>query len=191
MPKARLEAFSDAVIAILMTIMVLELTIPHGADWAALRPLVPVFVAYVLSFVNLGIYWNNHHHMLFVAHRINGKILWANLFLLFSLSLFPFTTGWMGENEFAAVPTASYGLVSLMAAISYFILQSAIKAEHGPDSKLAVALGKDAKGKVSPIMYLAAIPLAFVNKWIAFSLYVAVALMWLIPDRRIEATLER
>ena len=191
MPKARLEAFSDAVIAILMTIMVLELTIPHGADWAALRPLAPVFVAYVLSFVNLGIYWNNHHHMLFVAHRINGKILWANLFLLFSLSLFPFTTGWMGENEFAAVPTASYGLVSLMAAISYFILQSAIKAEHGPDSKLAVALGKDAKGKVSPIMYLAAIPLAFVNKWIAFGLYVAVALMWLIPDRRIEATLER
>jgi uncharacterized membrane protein len=191
MPKTRLEAFSDAVIAILMTIMVLELTIPHGADWAALRPLAPVFVAYVLSFVNLGIYWNNHHHMLFVAHRINGKILWANLFLLFSLSLFPFTTGWMGENEFAAVPTASYGLVSLMAAISYFILQSAIKAEHGPDSKLAVALGKDAKGKVSPIMYLAAIPLAFVNKWIAFGLYVAVALMWLIPDRRIEATLER
>jgi uncharacterized membrane protein len=156
-----------------------------------LRPLVPVFVAYVLSFVNLGIYWNNHHHMLFVAHRINGKILWANLFLLFSLSLFPFTTGWMGENEFAAVPTASYGLVSLMAAISYFILQSAIKAEQGPDSKLAVALGKDAKGKVSPLMYLAAIPLAFVNKWIAFGLYVAVALMWLIPDRRIEATLER
>lgn len=191
MPKTRLEAFSDAVIAILMTIMVLELTIPHGADWAALRPLVPVFVAYVLSFVNLGIYWNNHHHMLFVAHRINGKILWANLFLLFSLSLFPFTTGWMGENEFAAVPTASYGLVSLMAAISYFILQSAIKAEHGPDSKLAVALGRDAKGKVSPIMYLAAIPLAFVNKWIAFGLYVIVALMWLIPDRRIEATLER
>jgi uncharacterized membrane protein len=191
MPKTRLEAFSDAVIAILMTIMVLELTIPHGADWAALRPLAPVFVAYVLSFVNLGIYWNNHHHMLFVAHRINGKILWANLFLLFSLSLFPFTTGWMGENEFAAVPTASYGLVSLMAAISYFILQSAIKAEQGPDSKLAVALGKDAKGKVSPIMYLAAIPLAFVNKWIAFGLYVAVALMWLIPDRRIEATLER
>jgi uncharacterized membrane protein len=191
MPKTRLEAFSDAVIAILMTIMVLELTIPHGADWAALRPLAPVFVAYVLSFVNLGIYWNNHHHMLFVAHRINGKILWANLFLLFSLSLFPFTTGWMGENEFAAVPTASYGLVSLMAAVSYFILQTAIKAEHGPDSKLAVALGKDAKGKVSPIMYLAAIPLAFVNKWIAFGLYVAVALMWLIPDRRIEATLER
>ena len=191
MPKTRLEAFSDAVIAILMTIMVLELTIPHGADWAALRSLVPVFIAYVLSFVNLGIYWNNHHHMLFVANRINGKILWANLFLLFSLSLFPFTTGWMGENEFAAVPTASYGLVSLMAAISYFILQSAIKAEHGPDSKLAVALGRDAKGKVSPIMYLAAIPLAFVNKWIAFGLYVVVALMWLIPDRRIEATLER
>jgi uncharacterized membrane protein len=191
MPKTRLEAFSDAVIAILMTIMVLELTIPHGSDWAALRPLVPVFVAYVLSFVNLGIYWNNHHHMLFVAHRINGKILWANLFLLFSLSLFPFTTGWMGENEFAAVPTASYGLVSLMAAISYYILQSAIKAEHGPDSKLAVALGKDAKGKISPIMYFTAIPLAFVNKWIAFGLYVVVALMWLIPDRRIEATLER
>jgi uncharacterized membrane protein len=191
MPKARLEAFSDAVIAILMTIMVLELTIPHGEGWTALRPRLPVFFAYLLSFVNLGIYWNNHHHMLFATHRINGKILWANLHLLFWLSLFPFMTGWMGENEFAEVPTAFYGLVSLLAAISYFILQSAIKAEEGPDSKLVAALGRDIKGKISPVLYLLAVPLAFVNRWIAFGLYVVVALMWLVPDRRIEATLER
>jgi uncharacterized membrane protein len=190
MPKARLEAFSDAVIAIIMTIMVLELGIPHSADLEALSPLLPVFLAYALSFTNLSIYWNNHHHMLFTAERTNGKILWANLHLLFWLSLFPFMTGWMGENEFAAVPTAFYGLVSLFAAIAYYILQTAIKTEHGPESVLEQALGRDLKGKASPIIYLAAIPLAFVNRWISFGLYVAVALMWLVPDRRIEATLE-
>jgi TMEM175 potassium channel family protein len=191
MPKARLEAFSDAVIAIVITIMVLELRVPHGADRAALRPLVPVFLAYMLSFVNLGIYWNNHHHMLFTAERINGKILWANLHLLFWLSLFPFMTGWMGENNFAPLPTASYGVVSLLAAIAYFILSTAIVAEHGPDSMLAAALGRDLKGKISPILYLAAIPLAFVNRWVAIGLYVLVALMWLVPDRRIESALDR
>jgi uncharacterized membrane protein len=188
-PKARLEAFSDAVIAIVMTIMVLELGIPHGAGWAELRPLVPVFIAYALSFVNLGIYWNNHHHMLFAADRINGKILWANLHLLFWLSLFPFTTGWMGENDFATYPTAAYGVAALLAAIAYYILQTQIKKEHGPDSTLSAAVGKDLKGKASPILYFVAIAMAFVNTWISFGLYVFVALMWLVPDRRIEATL--
>ena len=191
MPKSRLEAFSDAVIAILITIMVLELTVPRGEDPAALHPLVPVFLAYLLSFVNLGIYWNNHHHLLFSAERVNGKILWANLHLLLWLSLFPFMTGWMGETGFAPLPTASYGLVSLLAAIAYFILQTAILAELGPNSKLATALGRDVKGKMSPILYLAAIPLAFVDRWISVGLYIIVALMWLVPDRRIEATLER
>ena len=190
MPKSRLEAFSDAVIAIVITIMVLELTIPHGTGYAALRPLVPVFFAYLLSFVNLGIYWNNHHHMLFATQRINGSILWANLHLLFWLSLFPFATGWMGENGFASVPTAAYGVVSLLAAIAYFILQTAIIAELGPNSTLAAALGRDLKGKSSPILYIAAIPLAFVSRWIALALYVFVALMWLVPDRRIESMLE-
>jgi uncharacterized membrane protein len=189
MPKTRLEAFSDAVIAILMTIMVLELGIPHGTGWAEVQPLVPVFFAYALSFVNLGIYWNNHHHMLFATDRINGKILWANLHLLFWLSLFPFTTGWMGENDFATLPTAAYGVASLLAAIAYYILQNQIKKEHGPDSTLSEAVGRDLKGKASPILYLAAIPLAFVSTWISLGLYVFVALMWLVPDRRIEATL--
>jgi uncharacterized membrane protein len=191
MPTSRLEAFSDGVIAILITIMVLELRVPHGTDTAALRPLIPVFLAYVLSFVNLGIYWNNHHHLLAVAERINGKILWANLHLLFWLSLFPFVTGWMGENHFASLPTATYGVVSLLAAIAYFILQTSIVAEQGRDSQLAAALGKDLKGKTSPILYLAAIPLAFLERWIALGIYVFVALMWLVPDRRIESTLQR
>jgi uncharacterized membrane protein len=191
MPKSRLEAFSDAVIAIVITIMVLELAIPDGTGYAALRPLVPVFFAYLLSFVNLGIYWNNHHHMLFAAQRINGSILWANLHLLFWLSLFPFATGWMGENGFASFPTAVYGVVAVLAAIAYFILQTAIIAELGPNSKLAAALGRDLKGKSSPVLYLAAIPLAFVNRWIAVALYVLVALMWLVPDPRIESMLER
>jgi TMEM175 potassium channel family protein len=191
MTKARLEAFSDAVIAIIITIMVLELTVPHGDDLKALRPLVPVLLAYVLSFVFLGIYWNNHHHMLFVVERINGKILWANLHLLFWLSLFPFVTGWMGENDFAPVPTAAYGVVSLLAAIAYYILKTAIVAEEGPDSRLATALGNDLKGKVSPLLYLAGIGFAFVSRWIALGLYVFVACMWLVPDRRIESTLER
>jgi uncharacterized membrane protein len=189
MTTSRLEAFSDAVIAILMTIMVLELTVPHEADLAALRPLIPIFLAYVLSFLNLGIYWNNHHHMIVVVDRVNGPILWANLHLLFWLSLFPFTTAWMGENEFAAVPTAIYGVVALFAAVAYFLLKTAVIKEQGQESRLATAYGNDLKGKMSPIFYLLAIPLSFVNRWIALALYVLVALMWLIPDRRIEAFL--
>jgi uncharacterized membrane protein len=188
-PKSRLEAFSDGVIAILITIMVLELKVPKSADGAALRPLVPVFLAYVLSFANLGIYWNNHHHMLSTTERTNGKILWANLHLLFWLSLFPFATGWMGENHFAPLPTAAYGAVSLGAAIAYFILQTAIVSDQGPGSRLAAALGNDLKGKISPILYLIGILVAFADRWIALGLYVTVALMWLIPDRRIESTL--
>jgi uncharacterized membrane protein len=189
MPKSRLEAFSDGVIAILITIMVLELKVPHGTDWASLRPLVPVLLAYVLSFVNLGIYWNNHHHMLFTTDRATGKILWANLHLLFWLSLFPFMTGWMGENHFASLPTASYGGVSLGAAVAYYLLQTAIISDQGRDSQLAVALGNDLKGKLSPLLYSAGVLLAFLDRWISLGLYVAVALMWLIPDRRIESSL--
>lgn len=189
MKKGRLEAFSDGVIAILITIMVLELKIPHGRDLESLRPLLPVFLTYVLSFVYLGIYWNNHHHLLYAADRINGKILWANMHLLFWLSLIPFTTGWMGENHFAPLPTAVYGAVLLAAAIAYFILQRMIIAHQGPNSKLKAAVGRDIKGKISPLIYTAAIPLAFVNQWISDGLYVLVALMWLIPDRRIEAKL--
>jgi len=191
MTRTRLEAFSDAVIAILMTIMVLELKVPHGTDWQALRPLVPVFLAYVLSFVFLGIYWNNHHHMLHVTERINGAILWANLHLLFWLSLVPFATGWMGENHVAALPTALYGAVLLMAAIAYTILQTTIVACEGPHSKLREAVGSDFKGKISIVGYAAAIPLAFVNPWIAIGLYVFVAGLWLVPDRRIEAKVNR
>jgi uncharacterized membrane protein len=187
MSKGRLEAFSDGVIAILITIMVLELRVPHGADWHALRPLLPVFLTYVLSFVFLGIYWNKNHHMLHTADRINGKILWANLHLLFWLSLVPFVTGWMGENHFASVPAAVYGGVLLMAAIAYTILKETIIAEHGPGSKLAVAVGTDTKGKLSLALYAAAIALAFVNQWISDGIYVFVALMWLVPDRRIES----
>jgi uncharacterized membrane protein len=187
MTTARLEAFSDAVIAIIMTIMVLELEIPEHATWSALEDLVPVFIAYALSFVNLGIYWNNHHHMLAVTDRINGRILWANLHLLFWLSLFPFVTGWMGENHFDEVPTSAYGIAALLAAIAYYILQTAIVREQGEGSRLAAAVGSDVKGKISPLMYLAGIPLAFVSRWLSFGLYVAVALLWLIPDRRIEA----
>jgi TMEM175 potassium channel family protein len=187
MSKGRLEAFSDGVVAILITILVLELRVPRGGDWGALRPLLPVFLTYVLSFVFLGIYWNNHHHMLHLADRINGKILWANLHLLFWLSLVPFVTGWMGENHFAAVPTAAYGAVLLMAAIAYTILESAIIAEQGPESRLAAAVGTDFKGKLSIALYAAAIALAFANQWLSDGLYVVVALMWLVPDRRIEA----
>ncbi|MDT7777702.1 MAG: potassium channel family protein [Acidobacteriota bacterium] len=189
MNKGRLEAFSDGVIAILITIMVLELRIPHGADWEALRPIVPVFLTYVLSFINLGIYWNNHHHLLYAAEQINGKILWANMHLLFWLSLIPFVTGWMGENHFAPLPTAVYGVVLLLAAVAYYILQRSIIAGQGPNSKLEAAIGKDVKGKLSPVLYLAAIPLAFFNQWVSDGLYVLVALIWLIPDRRIESKL--
>jgi uncharacterized membrane protein len=189
MKKGRLEAFSDGVIAIIITIMVLELRIPHGADWEALRPVVPVFLTYVMSFVYLGIYWNNHHHMLYMTEHINGKILWANMHLLFWLSLVPFVTGWMGENHFAALPTAVYGGVLLAAAVAYYVLQQLIIAQQGPHSKLKAALGKDLKGKISPVIYVVAIVMAFVNQWVSDALYVLVALMWLIPDRRIEAKL--
>lgn len=187
MKKGRLEAFSDGVIAIIITIMVLELKIPDGADWEALRPIVPVFLTYVLSFVYLGIYWNNHHHTLYVTDRINGKILWANLHLLFWLSLIPFVTGWMGENHFAPLPTAIYGVVLLAAAIAYYILQKLIIAQQGENSRLKAAVGKDIKGKLSPLIYVVAIAMAFVNQWISDGLYVLVALMWLIPDKRIES----
>jgi uncharacterized membrane protein len=186
MPKGRLEAFSDGVLAIIITIMVLELKVPQGADLSALRPLLPVILSYVLSFVYLGIYWNNHHHMLQATKHVTGLILWANLHLLFWLSLFPFVTGWMGENHFAPVPTAVYGGVLLLAGVAYTLLLRAILRSEGPESLLATAIGADFKGKVSLLCYAIAIPLAFVSSWIANGLYVAVASIWLIPDRRIE-----
>jgi uncharacterized membrane protein len=186
MSKGRLEAFSDGVVAILITIMVLELKIPHGDDWEALRPILPVFLTYVLSFVYLGIYWNNHHHMLHATDRINGRILWANLHLLFWLSLVPFVTGWMGENHKAPLPNAVYGGVLLLAAIAYWILQREIIWAQGPHSTLAEAVGNDFKGNISPVLYATAIGLAYVNQWLSDALYVIVALMWLVPDRRIE-----
>lgn len=188
MSRGRLEAFSDGVLAILITIMVLELKVPHGADWAALEPLLPVFLSYVLSFAYLGIYWNNHHHMLHAASQINGKVLWANLHLLFWLSLLPFTTGWMGENHFAPLPSALYGVVLFLAGISYLILQTTIIRADGPGSKLAAAVGKDIKGKLSALLYLLGIGTAFAHEGIAQAFYVAVALIWLVPDPRIERT---
>ena len=191
MGKGRLEAFSDGVIAVLITVMVLELKVPHGTDWETLEPLLPVFLTYVLSFVYLGIYWNNHHHMLHTTDRINGAILWANLHLLFWLSLVPFTTGWMGENHFAPLPTAVYGGVLLMAGIAFMVLESAIIRHQGEHSKLRAAVGNELKGKTSAVLYAAAIPLAFVHQVIADAIYVFVALMWLVPDRRIETTLGR
>jgi len=187
--KGRLEAFSDGVMAVLITIMVLELKPPHGTDWAALEPLVPEFLIYVLSFVFIGIYWNNHHHLLHATKRINGATMWANLHLLFWLSLVPFTTRWMGENEFAALPTATYGFVLLCAGIAYYILQTTIIRAEGPQSTLAAAVGHDLKGKVSPVLYLIAIPLAFVHQLIADAIYIFIACWWLIPDRRIESRL--
>jgi len=190
MKTSRIEAFSDGVLAIIITIMVLEMKVPHSVDLAGLKPIMPVFLSYVLSFIYLGIYWNNHHHLFQATEQVSGGILWANLYLLFWLSLFPFTTGWMGENGFASTPTAVYGFVLLMAAIAYYILQRAIIAREGRDSLLARAIGRDWKGKLSPALYLAAIPLAFVSRWIASGLYVLVALLWLIPDRRIERKLE-
>jgi uncharacterized membrane protein len=189
MVKSRLEAFSDGVIAILITIMVLELRVPHGADFAALAPLFPVFLSYVLSFAYLGIYWNNHHHMLHTVHRVNGAILWANLHLLFWLSLFPFATHWMGENHFAPMPTAAYGLVLFLAAVAYFVLQGRIIASQGAHSVLRAAVGGDWKGKISPLLYLAAIGAAFIDPWISQAIYTAVALLWIVPDRRIERAL--
>lgn len=190
MGKGRLEAFSDGVLAIIITIMVLELKVPHIGELAALRPLIPVFFSYVLSFVFLGIYWNNHHHMLHTCERVTGGVLWANLHLLFWLSLFPFITGWMGENHFASIPTALYGAVLLMAAIAYYILQTVIIASQGKNSLLARAVGRDIKGKLSPILYLVAILAAFFEQWISDAIYVLVALMWLVPDRRIERIFE-
>jgi uncharacterized membrane protein len=185
--KNRLEAFSDAVLAIIITIMVLELKVPHGSDWAAIEPLLPVFLSYVLSFLYLGIYWNNHHHLIKAARRVNGGILWANLHLLFWLSLFPFVTGWMGENHFAPLPSAMYGVVLLLAAIAYFILQTLIVAEAGgAQSSLAAAIGKDWKGKLSPLLYLMGVVTSFFAPRLAGGIYVFVALMWLIPDRRLE-----
>jgi uncharacterized membrane protein len=186
MGKGRLEAFSDAVIAIIITIMVLELKVPHGDDLAALRPLIPIFFSYVLSFVFLGIYWNNHHHLLQAVRHVNGRILWANMHLLFWLSVIPFATGWMGENHFAPLPVALYGVVLLLSAIAYFILSLALVGHHGKDSTLAAAIGRDVKGKASLVLYTLAIPLAFINSWFACAVYVLVAVIWLIPDRRIE-----
>jgi uncharacterized membrane protein len=189
MGKGRLEAFSDGVIAIIITIMVLELKVPHGEDFAALRPLLAGFLSYVLSFVYLGIYWNNHHHMLHTVQRVSGPLLWANLHLLFWLSLIPITTAWMGENHFAAAPSAVYGVVLLMAAIAYYVLQQAIIAAQGASSVLRTAIGRDWKGKSSPLLYVLAILASFWVTWVSEALYVLVALLWLIPDRRIERTL--
>ena len=189
MTKGRLEAFSDSVLAIIITIMVLELKVPRGVDLAALEPLLPVFLTYVLSFVYLGIYWNNHHHMFHATKHVSGRILWANLHLLFWLSLFPFATGWMGDNHWAGTPTAAYGFVLFMAAIAYYILQRAIIAHESAGSLLATAIGSDWKGKLSPVLYFVAVPLSFAMPGMAIAVYVFVALLWLVPDRRIERVL--
>ncbi len=186
MTKNRLEAFSDGVLAIIITIMVLEMKVPHGEEMATLTPLIPVFLSYLLSFIYLGIYWNNHHHMLHTVQRVTGSILWANLHLLFWLSLIPFATGWLGENHFGAAPAALYGVVLLMAAIAYYILQQLIIATQGPDSLLQKAVGGDWKGRLSPILYAVAIILAFWAHWVSLGLYIFAALIWLIPDPRIE-----
>jgi len=191
MGKGRLEAFSDGVIAIIITIMVLEMRVPHGESFAVLRPLLPVFLSYVLSFLYVGIYWNNHHHMLHVTTRVTGLILWANLHLLFWLSLFPFATGWMGQNHFALPPSALYGVVLLMAGIAYFMLQQAIIASQGPTSVLRKAIGSDWKGKLSPLLYLAGIFSSLFSSLAAQAIYVFVAVLWLIPDRRIEHALRQ
>lgn len=190
MTKARLEAFSDGVIAVIITILVLEIKVPEGTDLSALRSLAPVFLCYVLSFVFIGIYWNNHHHLLHAVKRIDGSVLWANLHLLFWLSLIPFVTGWMGENHFAPWPVALYGVVMLGSGVAYFILTRVLIAANGEDSTLATAVGRDTKGKISVLLYSAAVPLAFLSAWAACAIYVLVALMWLCPDRRIERKIE-
>jgi uncharacterized membrane protein len=190
MHKTRLEAFSDGVLAIIITIMVLELKVPHGEDLAALRPLLPVFLSYVLSFIYVGIYWNNHHHLLQASRHVNGRVLWANLHLLFWLSLLPFVTGWMGENHFGSLPSAMYGGVLLMAAIAYWILARSLIAAEGSGSLLKKAVGRDYKGTVSVLMYAVAIPVAFVSPWISQLVFVVVALTWLVPDRRIERLMQ-
>lgn len=190
MGKNRLEAFSDGVIAIIITIMVLEMKVPHGETVDALLPLFPVFLSYILSFIYVGIYWNNHHHMLHTVKRISGSVLWANLHLLFWLSLFPFATGWLGENHFAALPSALYGMVLLMAACAYFILQHAIISSEGEKSLLKAAVGQDRKGKASLVLYIIAVIAAFWLTWVSHLIYIAVAIMWLIPDQRIENTFQ-
>jgi uncharacterized membrane protein len=190
MGRGRLEAFSDGVLAIIITIMVLEMKVPHGDTVESLIPLIPVFLSYVLSFVYVGIYWNNHHHMLHACKKVTGPMLWANLHLLFWLSLFPFATGWMGENHFGRLPSAFYGVVLLMAALAYYILQQAIIAAEGPGSVLKTAVGKDWKGKLSPLFYITAVVSTLWVPWLAQALYVAVALLWLVPDRRIEHALQ-
>jgi len=190
MHKTRLEAFSDGVIAVALTIMVLDMKVPHGNDFEALIPVLPVFVCYVLSFIMVGIYWNNHHHMLHAAQHVNGPILWANLHLLFWLTLIPFVTGWMGENHFAQAPVALFGGILLMAAIAYYILARALVRYHGQDSTLARAIGRDFKGRISIVIYVVAIGLSFASPWASVGLYVLVAVMWLVPDRRIEKTVD-
>ena len=191
MGKNRLEAFSDGVLAIIITIMVLELKVPHEVTLDALRPVFPVFLSYVLSFVYVGIYWNNHHHMLHTCQHVTGRVLWSNLHLLFWLSLFPFVTGWMGENHFAAIPSAVYGAVLFAAAVAYLLLQQAIILAHGPGSQLQTAIGTDRKGKLSTLFYLLGIAATFVYPWLGQLIYVALAVMWLIPDRRIERSFKR
>ncbi len=191
MGKGRLEAFTDGVNAIIITIMVLEMKVPQGADWAALQSSLPIFSAYVLSYVNVGLFWNNHHHMMHAAERVDGRVLWANLFLLFWLSLVPFVIRWMDEAGLTALPTASYGIVLLMAGVGYTLLQRALIACSGQNSVLAAALGNDLKGKVSLCTYAVAIPLAFVNPWIAIALYVVVSVIWFVPDKRIESVLKQ
>jgi TMEM175 potassium channel family protein len=191
MTKGRLEAFSDGVLAIIITIMVLEMKVPEGTDWHALQPVLPVFLSYLMSFVFLAIYWNNHHHLMHVVKHVDGRVLWANAHLLFWLSLTPFVTGWMGENELASLPVALYGMVLLLAAIAFFILTRALLALHGPDSDLAAALGADFKGKISIALYVLGIGTAFVNPPLACAIYVLVAVMWLVPDRRMERRLQR
>lgn len=191
MKKARLEAFSDGVLAIIITIMVLEIKVPHGEQFSDLKGIIPIFLSYVLSFLYIGIYWNNHHHMISTVHLVTGSILWANLHLLFWLSLVPFATGWIGENHFAAAPMALYGFILLMAGIAYYILQSLIIKNEGKDSLLKKAVGKDLKGKISPLLYLAAIALSWVNAVVSGLIYVIAALIWLIPDQRIERTLRQ
>jgi uncharacterized membrane protein len=190
MEKNRLEAFSDGVLAIIITIMVLELKVPHGEDLSAIKPLLPVFLSYVLSFIYVGIYWNNHHHLIKACRRVNGKIMWANLHLLFWLSLLPFVSGWAGENHFAPLPMAFYGAVLLLSGIAYFILQNCIVAEQGRDSKLAASLGKDWKGKLAPVLYFIGIGASFYQPWIGAIIYVGVALMWLIPDQRVARVIQ-
>ena len=190
MTKGRLEAFTDGVLAIIITIMILEMKVPHGGNFEDLKPIIPVFGSYVLSFIYIGIYWNNHHHMLQTVKQVTGSMLWANLHLLFWLSLIPFVTGWMGENHFTAASLFMYGIVLLGAAIAYFILQTAIVKKHGKQSVLAIALGRDLKGKLSPVFYIIGISTSFFNIWISGITYILVAIMWLVPDKRIEKTMK-